>query len=131
MRTATVLIVTLALAALFAAPASADRALIEVSPVASLDGGPMFGGALSYPVATVDDYTLWLDLGEKRADAGNNLFVGASTDAWKFLDEVPVLKLVFPVLDFALPDKSRLMGAYIFDGEFMFALRVPVATFSW
>lgn len=126
-------LITLALLALIvlaAAPVMADRQPIEVSPVAALDDGPVLGGCLSYPVLEFEPYTLWFDAGEKRADAGSNLFIGASTDAWKFLDEVPVLKWVFPALDFVLPDNARLLGARIFGAnEWMLAVRAPITSF--
>lgn len=111
-------------------PALADRAPIEASPIASLDGGPAFGACLSYPVMEVGDYTGWLDGGTKKAGGGNNLFFGGSTDAWRIIDEIPILKIVFPVLDFALPSNARVGGGYLFaNKEWMFYMRVPLLEF--
>lgn len=125
-RTITILIII----ALLAAPVMADRAPIEVSGIAALDSGPMFGACLSYPVMEVGEYTGWIDAGTKRAAGGNNFFVGGSTDGWRVIDEIPLLKVVFPVLDFALPSNARIGGAYLFaNKEWMVYARVPVLEF--
>jgi len=124
------LIVALLCLLALTAPASADRAPIEVSPVASLDGGPAFGACLSYPIAEVGDYTGWFDAGTKRADGGGNVFFGGSTDAWKLLEEFPLIKYAFPVLDFALPSNARIGSGYLFaNKEWMFYARVPLLEF--
>lgn len=122
---AVVLVVSLA-----AAPAMADRQPIEVSPVASLDGGPFLGAALSYPLFELDDYTLWLDAGGKQAAGAGNIFLGASTDAYRALDAIPLIKSLIPLLDRALPNNARVGGAYLFASEeWMFTLRVPITNF--
>ena len=124
------LIVALLCLLTLTAPALADRAPIEVSPVASLDGGPLLGAALSYPVLTADPYTLWLDLGGKQAAGAGNIFLGASTDAYQALDAIPLIRELIPLLDRALPDNARVGGAYLFASEeWMFTLRVPITSF--
>lgn len=126
----TITIILLVLVVLAVTPALADRQPIEVSGVASLDGGPVLGSCLSYPVAEVGDYTGWLDAGTKRADGGSNIFVGGSTDAWKLLEEFPLIKYAFPALDFVLPSDARIGGGYLFaNKEWMFYARVPLLEF--
>ena len=53
-----------------------------------------------------------------------------ATDAWRIIDEIPILKIVFPVLDFALPSNARVGGGYLFaNKEWMFYMRVPLLEF--
>ena len=100
------------------------------SLIASLDGGPMIGVALSWEVYEVWDLPLFIDLGGKREEAGTDWFVGASTDACGLLEKLPIIRYMVPLLDRVFPEGTCLMYGYLFDaGEPMVALRTPLTQF--
>jgi len=90
---------------------------IALSLVGSLDGGPTWGAALSYPVADVGGLDLWADLGLKRADTSTAALLGLSTPAVPLLSKLPVLRSLVDQLDDDFPANARIGGGLLSTGE--------------
>ena len=75
-----------------AEPIVIDTRQWEVSLVAALDGGPVFGGALSYKLAQFGgtDWLVFLDGGLKRVGSTTDMFAGASTS-------IPYFEKILPL----------------------------------
>lgn len=100
---------------LLATAASADD--LELSILASLDGGPAIGAALSWHAADLGSLECWLDAGCKREDSSTAALIGASTPAVALLQELPVLRAIAPALDRSFAARARVGIGLLSTGE--------------
>lgn len=100
---------------LLASAAAADD--LELSILASLDGGPAIGAAVSWHAADLGSLECWLDAGCKREDSSTAALLGASTPAVALLQELPVLRAIAPALDRSFAAKSRVGIGLLSTGE--------------
>lgn len=100
---------------LLASAAAADD--LELSILASLDGGPAIGAAVSWHATDLGSLECWLDAGCKREDSSTAVLLGASTPAVALLETLPLLRAIAPALYRSFAARARVGVGLLSTGE--------------